>query len=67
MPCDPNCPAAQPSGTCICDEIDQLFSGVPLPTVMDNDLPYMDPPCQCGSDKVGSTNHSTWCPKHAKA
>lgn len=22
------------------------------------------PACECGSDKVGSPRHSTWCPKH---
>ena len=22
------------------------------------------PRCECGSDKVGSPRHSTWCPKH---
>lgn len=22
------------------------------------------PTCECGSDKVGSPRHSTWCPKH---
>lgn len=22
--------------------------------------------CECGSDKVGSPKHSTWCPKHTR-
>lgn len=25
---------------------------------------WQRPKCECGSDKVGSPQHSTWCPKH---
>lgn len=28
--------------------------------------PHPSPQCECGSDKVGSPQHSTWCPKHRR-
>jgi hypothetical protein len=30
----------------------------------DDDSKKEIPKCECGSEKVGSNLHSTWCPKH---
>lgn len=52
--------------------IDIEFDTGEIDTFDYRDLDYMTPPipadpqCECGSSKVGSDKHSTWCPLYKK-
>lgn len=48
------------------DEVDKLIEELKLVDFFDEDTEPFGikiTVCECGSEKVGSPRHSTWCPK----
>lgn len=41
------------------EQIDSFLESLEYPQYLD-----MSTQCECGKDKHGFANHSTWCPKH---